>query len=158
MPDDPALFEARSGPPHNLDRRGFRLVAGLMLLGFTFTGTVFTLMGAWPVLVFAGVETGLAIGLLLLYRLHAQRSGEFVILTEGRLLVRRREGGRVMEAAFDPYWARLDRDEGKLFLRHRERRVEIGRFLSPDERDSLEGALLAALRRYREPVFDNPQL
>ncbi|MCW8086835.1 DUF2244 domain-containing protein [Sabulicella glaciei] len=159
MPHSPALFEARSAPLLSMDERGFRLVAGLLLLGFTFGGTVCTLMGAWPVTVFAGVEVALVILLLATYRTRAATSAELVMLTEGRLLVRRREGRRQMQAEFDPFWARLAWDgEGRLVVRHRARSVEIGRFLPPEEKRALEAGLAAALRRYREPVFDNPQL
>lgn len=159
MAGSPALFESRTRPPQGLHDLGFRIVCGVLLAGFTFIGTVFTLMGAWPVLVFAGVEIGLAIGLLALYRLQARRSMEWVMLEEGRLLVRRQEGGRRLEAEFDPFWARLGWDgEERLLLRHRSRAVEIGRFLPPDDKRALERALAEALRRYREPVFDNPQL
>ncbi|MFL1463352.1 DUF2244 domain-containing protein [Roseococcus sp. DSY-14] len=159
MAESPALFESRTQPPQGLQDQGFRVVCGVLMAGFTFTGTVFTLMGAWPVLVFASVETALAIGLLALYRLHARRSVEWVMLTQGRLLVRRQEGGRRLEAEFDPFWARLGWEgEERLVLRHRQRAVEIGRFLAPDDKKALERALAEALRLYRNPVFDNPQL
>ena len=36
--------------------------------------------------------------------------------------------------------------------------IEIGRFLTPEEREDLAQSLGEALRRYREPVFDNPHL
>lgn len=155
MADSPALFESRTAPRQGLADPGFRIVCGLLLLGFTFTGTVFTLLGAWPVLVFAGVETALVIGLLALYRLHARRSMEWVMLTEGRLLVRRQDGGRRLEAEFDPFWAKLHWEgEDRLVLRHRRRAVEIGRFLPAEDKRALADALGAALHRYRNPIFD----
>jgi uncharacterized membrane protein len=40
----------------------------------------------------------------------------------------------------------------------RGRSVELGRFLSGEEKASLAVALGEALRGYRNPVFDNPQL
>lgn len=159
MSGSPTLFEARSTPLQSLGGTGIRVVAGILVAGFGFTGTVFTLLGAWPVLVFAGAETALVIGLLALYRSHASRSAELVVLTEGRLEVRRREGRRREEASFDPFWARLSWEgERRLYIGHRSRRIEIGRFLGPEEKRDLEHALDAALRRYRAPVFDNPQL
>jgi uncharacterized membrane protein len=153
---DAVLFEAHSAPLHALTDSGVIWVAGLMLLGFTFTGLVFTLMGAWPVLAFAGLEGVGVVALLLMYRRHARTSGELVMLTERELLVRRRERGRVTEARFEPYWARLERREEpgrtpRLFLVHRQREAEVGRYLAAEERDSLERALAAALRRWREP-------
>jgi len=158
MPESPTLFEARSTPLNSLDARGFRIVAGLLILAFTFSGTVFTLMGAWPVLVFAGVETLLVIGLLVGYRSHAARSLETVTLSEGALTIRRRDGKRREEATFDPFWARLRWEDARLFIGHRSQAIEIGRFLTPEEREDLAQSLTTVLRRYREPVFDNPQL
>ncbi|TCH97944.1 DUF2244 domain-containing protein [Roseococcus sp. SYP-B2431] len=158
MPESPTLFEARSAPLASLDARGFRMLAGLLLLGFTFSGTVVMLMGAWPVTAFAGAETALVIGLLALYRAWARGSGETVTLTEGRLTVRRCEGRRREEASFDPFWARLRWQGARLFIRQRRDVIEIGRFLAPEEREDLARVLEAVLRRYREPVFDNPQL
>lgn len=158
MLESPTLFEARSTPLNSLDLRGFRIVSGLLILAFTFSGTVFTLMGAWPVLAFAGAETLLVIGLLASYRRHAARSLETVTLSEGRLIIRRRDGKRREEASFDPFWARLRWEETRLFVAHRGAAIEIGRFLTPEEREELEQRLGAVLRRYREPIFDNPQL
>jgi uncharacterized membrane protein len=159
MSESPALFEARSAPLQSLGTTGFRIVAGVLLAGFAFTGTVMSVLGAWPVLPFAGVEAALAIGLMALYRRRAGRSAELVVLVEGQLRVTRREGRRREEASFDPFWARLSWEgERRLFLGHRARRIEIGRFLAPEEKQELGRALEAALRHYRAPVFDNPQL
>ncbi|MBY0337253.1 MAG: DUF2244 domain-containing protein [Acetobacteraceae bacterium] len=156
--EDAVLFEARSAPLHALSENGVLWVAGLLLAGFTFTGLVFTLMGAWPVLAFAGIEGIGVVALLFLYRRHARTSGEVIRLTERELLVRRREGGRVFEASFEPFWARLEKREEagrlpRLFLVHRSREAEVGCYLAAEERDSLEAALRDALRRYREPAW-----
>lgn len=158
MPENPLIFEARSAPLNSLGDRGFWIVAGILVAGFTFTGTVFTILGAWPVLVFAGVETLLVIGMLALYRSQARSSVEVVTMVSGRITIRRREGRRREEASFDPFWARLRWEETRLFLAHRGAGMEIGRFLAPEEREDLARSLGEALRRYREPVFDNPQL
>ncbi|UPY38165.1 DUF2244 domain-containing protein [Sediminicoccus sp. KRV36] len=158
MPNSPTLFEARSAPLNSLGDRGFWIVAGILLAGFTFTGTVFTLLGAWPVLVFAGAETLLVIGMLALYRSQARSSAETVILVSGRLTIQRREGRRREQASFDPFWARLRWEETRLFIAHRGAAIEIGRFLTPEEREDLARTLGEVLRRYRDPVFDNPQL
>nr|WP_314073351.1 DUF2244 domain-containing protein [uncultured Roseococcus sp.] len=158
MPETPVLFEARSAPLSSLDARGFRIVAGLLLLGFTIIGAAVIAMGAWPVTAFAGVETLLAIGMLALYRTWARGSAETVTLTEGRLAIRRREGRRHEEASFDPFWARLRWQGGRLYIGQRSEVIEIGRFLAPEERQDLARVLGDVLHRYREPIFDNPQL
>jgi uncharacterized membrane protein len=163
MEGTPVLFEARSAPLHALGGFGLRLVIAVLAAGFLLTGVLFALLGAWPVLVFAGAEGLGVILLLLLYRRHARRSVEVVTLTDRALTVRRREGSRVTEARFEPGWARLERREApdgtaRLFLAQRAAEVEVGKFLAAEERDEMEAALRDALRRLRNPVFDNPQL
>lgn len=158
MPESPTLFEARSTPLNSLGARGYRILAGLLLLGFTFSGIVVTLMGAWPVTAFAGLELALVLGLLALYRVWARASGETVTLVEGRLTIRRRDGRKCEEASYDPFWARLRWEGTRLFIGQRRDVIEIGRFLGAEEREDLARVLETVLRQYREPVFDNPQL
>ncbi len=161
---DRILFEAICTPARSLDRRGAILVgaavAGLSLL----VGLVFTLFGAWPVLGFTGAEALLVIGLMALHRRRSRRSSEVLLLTESTLTVIRTSGrGRREELTLDPYWARVSVEErpgtvSRLVLRERRRDIEIGGLLGDAERRELAAMLSDALRRYREPVFDNPQL
>lgn len=158
MANPPPLFEARTAPLDSLGPRGFRVVAWLLGGVFAAMGVIFALLGAWPVLVFAGVEALVVIGLLALHRRAAARDCEWVTVGEGRVRVRRRQGGRVEALELDAFWARLWREEGRLLLGHRGRRIEVGRFLGPDERAAFGEELEAALHRARNPRFDNPQL
>lgn len=161
---DAVLFEAICTPPNALGLRGLWLVAGLFAAGSLVTGGLFLVLGAWPVLGFCGAEAVLVLALLALYRRRARRAMESVVLTETRLTVRRHDArGRREELALDPYWARLRLEErpgrvSALLLVQRARVVEVGAMLGEDEKRDLAGALGAALRRYREPVFDNAQL
>ena len=71
--------------------------------------------------------------------------------------------GRREELEFDAYWARVSLEErpgtaSRLLLTERRRGVEIGGLLGDAERRELAAMLSDALQRYREPVFDNPQL
>jgi len=161
---DRILFEAICTPARSLDRRGAILVgaavAGLSLL----VGVVFTLFGAWPVLGFTGAEALLVIGLMALHRRRSRRSSEVLLLTESTLTVIRTSGrGRREELTLDPYWIRLRLEErpgrvSLLLLHQRQHRIEIGGLLGDEQKRDLATALAEALRRYREPVFDNPQL
>ena len=160
MPAEPILFEAVSTPHRSFRPRHFLLLAGLALLWALGGGTVFVLLGAWPVLPFLGVEL---IGALLLVVMHhrwSARALEVVWLTPDRLRVRRTDAsGRREEAALDPYWTRVEWTERQgLALVQRSRRVPIGRFLSEEEQQELAETLRGVLRAYRSPVFDNPQL
>lgn len=167
MPDTapaPVLFEALCTPPRSLGRQGTLLVCLFMLAGACLTSVLFIVLGAWPVLAFTGGEVLLVMLLFLAYQRWSRRSMELVVLTEGRLTIRRADHrGRREELVLDPYWARVALEErpggvSALLLRQRKDAVEIGRLLGDDQKRDLAEALAAALRRYREPVFDNPQL
>ncbi len=161
---EPVVFEAVCTPPAGLSR-GAMLLLGLavgLLSGAV--GLLFTLLGAWPVLGFVGLEAGLVLALLALHRRGSRRAMEVLQLAGGRLSIRRTDWrGRSEEIALDPYWARLTLEErpaqvSRLLLRHRRREVEVGALLGEAQKRDLAVALSEALRRYREPVFDNPQL
>ena len=157
---EPLLFEAVSRPQQSLNRTGMRVVALLLAAAFALAGVLFLILGAWPVLGFAGGELLLVFGLFALHRSRARRCVEMVSLGRGALRIRRTDGtGRAADVTLDPYWARVSLGaDGRLMVGHRGQQQEIGLFLNADEKTDLAGALEAALGRYREPHFDNPQL
>ncbi len=160
----PVLFEAVCTPPRSLDARGMRIIAGFVLVASAMIGLLFLMLGAWPILGFTGLEAALVLGLLAMHRRWSLRSVEILILTEDRLTIRRTDfQGRREEVRIDPYWARLRLEErpgrvALLVLRQRDQAVEIGKLLGDEQKRDLAGALGEALRRWRDPVFDNPQL
>lgn len=157
----PLLFEATSRPRQSLGSAGMKVTAALLALGFVLSGTLFLVLGAWPVLGFAGAELFLVFGLFAMHRARSGRCVERVSLDASRLRVHRIDGtGRAHEASIDPYWAwvRLEESDGRLLVGQRRMATEIGLFLNADEKRDLAEALGRALRRFREPRFDNPQL
>jgi uncharacterized membrane protein len=158
------LFEAVTKPPAPLSARGLRLLCVLAALAAAVPAIVFTLMGAWPVLGFLGLEVAVVLGLVAAHRRWSQAAVESVRLTEGRLLIRRADGrGRQESAELEAYWTQVTLEERPgavpvLTASARGRSAEIGRFLAETEKRALADALQAALRRYRNPVFDNAQL
>ena len=160
----PILFEAICTPPRSLGARGEAVIAGCVLTASAGVAVVFLVLGAWPVVGFTGLEAALVLAMMRLYRRWSRRATEVVVLTPDRLLIRRTDArGRQQDLEMDPYWARLSLEErpgrvSALLLRQRRRCVEIGRLLGEEQKRDLADALGAALRRYREPVFDNPQL
>ncbi|MGG5810832.1 DUF2244 domain-containing protein [Falsiroseomonas sp. CW058] len=163
-PAGPILFEAVSTPPRSLSATGMRWLCGLAIPAACVPALLFTLLGAWPVLPILGAELALVLGLVALHRRWTAAQVEVVVLTPDRLRVLAADGrGGRQEVALDPYWARLELRERPgavpaLRLAARGRSVEVGRFLSEAEKRDLAAALEEALRRYRSPVFDNPQL
>ena len=161
---EPILFEAVSTPPRSLSPRGMRWLCALAVAGAMVPAVLFTLLGAWPVLPFIGVEVALVLGMVALHRQWTSRQVEVVMLTPERLCVIAADGrGGTHRVELQPYWARLDMTEvagavPTLRLTARGKSVEIGRFLSAGEKSQLQEALAAALRSYRSPTFNNPQL
>jgi uncharacterized membrane protein len=166
MPDTltPPLFEACCTPRDSLGRRGMWWVVGVLALGSALSGGLFLLLGAWPIIGFTGGETLLVLALLALHRRRGGRAREELRLAAGRLQLLRVDGqGRHQSLSLDPYWTRLQLEErpGRipaLWLRQRGQAIEIAALLGEAEKRALAEALGAALRHYREPVFDNPQL
>ena len=163
-PQETILFEAISTPPQSFTARGFRVLAGLLILAALVPACVFFALGAWPVLPFIGLEVGAALALLLWHARASRRVSEMVLLTDAGLSIRHVDHrGRVVRSVLDAYWAKVELDEaatraGKLLLKSRGRVLEIGRHLSAPEKTELADALRGALARARRPDFDNPQL
>ena len=158
------LFEAVTKPPASLSARGLRWLCALGALAAAVPAVIFALMGAWPVLGFLGLEVAVVLGLVAAHRRWSRAAVESVRLTEGRLLIRRTDGrGRQESADLEAYWTQVTLEERAgvapvVTASARGQRAEIGRFLAEADKRALADALQAALRRYRDPRFDNAQL
>ena len=159
----PLLFEATIVPHRSLSRRGMGVLVG-SLCGISFaTGTMFWLLGAWPIIGFNGGEIALAVAMLRV-NARARRAREVVMLTgEGLRIARTDRHGRRTERMLSAAWlnAVLHESPGRipsLWLVARGEREEIARSLGEAEKRDLAVALQGALHRARHPVFDNPQL
>jgi len=157
------LFEALIVPNRSLTRRGwYWLVLGL-LGAIGLTAVRFSLLGAWPVAIFAGLEIGL---FLTLFWLHARstRQMELLLLSPSTLRVIRIEpNGKRSEQELQPGWLNVELREraGRvpaLLLSSHGRRAEIARALGEDAKRELAAALESAVYSLRNPTFDNPQL
>lgn len=122
-------------------------------------GMVFLLMGAWPVMVFFGLDVAL---IYLAFKLN-YRSGlayETIDLTPERLTLTRVKPTGAKEAIeLNPYWARVslttDRPDGRTSMRliAQGREILFGQFLTDDERRSFATALSGALVTARSAQF-----
>tara|TARA_B100000676_G_C18053497_1_gene832773 strand:- start:1074 stop:1466 length:393 start_codon:yes stop_codon:yes gene_type:complete len=126
-------------------------IASVFALGI---GTAFMLVGAWPVLGFCGLE------ILLLYwafraNYRSGRGGEDLQLTEKVMeVVRTSPYGQTRYWHFEPTWLQVLIDDppehhSKLKLASHGRSLEIGSFLTPQERLQVAHALRDALNRWR---------
>ncbi|WP_342640748.1 DUF2244 domain-containing protein [Rhodoligotrophos ferricapiens] len=152
-------FSAILTPHRSLSQRGFLILMLFFGGASVIAGTGFLMIGAWPIFGFFGLDVAL---LYWAFRRNYQDGNmhEQVDITDSALVVRKvfpRQPPK--EWRFIPYWVRVELIEnealetcGPLFLTSHGRRLEIGSFLSPDERRDLAGALKAALRGGFNPV------
>ncbi len=153
---DSALFDAVLQPHRSLSQSGFlTMMAAVVAVSFT-AGIAFTMMGAWPVFGFFGLDAALIyIAFKVNYR--GARTYETVRLTEDKLtVVRVNPSGRVQRWSFQPYWIKVDiedppRQDSKLMLTSHGKSLVIGSFLSPHERLDFARALETALYKLRQP-------
>ena len=152
----PSDFRAVLTPFRSLGPQGFLiLMMAIGAVSFS-TGIVFLMMGAWPVLVFCGLDVALIyLAFKLNYR--AARMHETVHLTEAALSVKRTHPcGKEESWTFHPYWVRLSVEENEhtertqLSLRSHGRELVIGHFLSDEEKVDFAGALREALCAVRQ--------
>jgi uncharacterized membrane protein len=150
-PHEAALFAARLTPHRSLSRSGFVLVMAVLSVVSFAAGTVFLLMGAWPVFGFFGLDV------ILVYwafraNYRAAAAYEEVVVTPSELRVRKvSHRGQVSEWSLNPLWAKLDYeiDEEfglqRLYLVSRGRKLPVASFLPPQEKETFAAALSAAI-------------
>lgn len=152
---EPTLFSATLTPHRSLGRKGFIvLMAAVSLISFV-AGMIFLIAGAWPVFGFFGLDV------LLIYwafraNYRAAAAYEQVMVTASELKVRKVSArGEAREWTLNPLWVRLERETHeefgvqRLFLTFRGHHLNIGNFLSPEEKNSFSTALTAALSEAR---------
>ena len=152
---DEPFFRALLTPHRSLGRTGFMVLMGALLVGWAFTGAVFLSQGAWPVFGFFGLDVLLVyVAFRLNYR--AARAREEVSISRTALdILKVAPSGRQEAHRFNPFWTRFR------VARHEEigitgmavegegRRVAIGSFLNPDDRESFATAFGRALATAR---------
>lgn len=159
MPETPRriFFDAVLRPHRSLPPQGF-LIVMLILCAISFAaGIVFTLMGAWPVLGFFGLDIALVYWAFRVnYR--AAQTIETVTLTDASLDVARHQPGQPARTwTFEPTWVRVlfngvEARRPRLELHTRDKALQIGAFLAPHEREDLAKALEKALAERRSAL------
>ena len=148
---EPTLFSAMLTPHRSLGGVGFLVLIGVISLVSFAGGLVFTIVGAWPVGGFFGLDVVLIYWAFRVnYR--AADAYEEVTVTPSELRVKKvTHKGEMSEWSLNPLWTQLARDTHEefglqqLFLVSRGRKLPVAGFLSPPERESFAAALSAAL-------------
>lgn len=149
---NPKTWQVVLTPHRSLSRQGVILVMGLVAVVNLAVGTMFFMIGAWPVAGFAGLDV-----LFMWWAFRANfadaRRAERICITEHELILEHlSEGSAPRRQTFVRRWVRLHLEEdrerelvGGLFLVSHGNRTPIGHFLPPNEKRELAGALRAAL-------------
>ena len=149
------LFAATLTPHRSLSPRGKRVVIGLVAALALVPGIIFYIAGAWPVVGFMGLDV-LAIWVALTVSMRGGKAYEVVTLWPGALELKKVDAmGTEDVLSFSPFIVRfvIDRDFNErvtgLWLREHERKIAIGAFLSPDDKQSFSKAFGTALKKAR---------
>jgi len=149
----PPVWEITLWPNRSLGRTGFRVTMALAAIGFAIPVLPFIWAGGfWVLLPFVGVVfSALAVAFKANNR-HGQMR-EHVSLWKDLIAVERHEvNGEVKRWNCNPYWMRtmLVSDGGPvdnyLILIGSDRKIELGAFLSPEERVELLADIEAAIK------------
>jgi uncharacterized membrane protein len=138
-------------PNRSLSPRGMAvLFAGVGAFAMTL-GIGFSLVGAWLVLPFAGLEV--AVVGAVLYWLHRHVDDhELIIMDDDRVTVIQYRGGRERLEVFQRYWAKVTLEHygawypSRLKLGSHGRFIVLGADIGEDERQTLSAWLSDALR------------
>ena len=158
----PTLFSARVTPHRSLNRTGFLVLMTFIGAVSFVAGVAFWMMGAWPIFGFFGLDV-LVIYWAFRINFRSADATEDIVVTPSELRVRRvSHRGHLIEWSFNPLWVQLEQTGDpefgieRLYLVSRGRRLSIGYFLGPEEKESLSKALLAALQTAKRGITYNP--
>lgn len=148
---DDTLFRALLTPHRSLGRKGFAVLMAVLIAIWIGIGIAFLSLGAWPVFGFFGLDV-LALYLAFRWNYRAARAREEVTVSRTRLDIRKvAPSGRSEAHSFNPFWTRFDVDRHdeigitRMAVEGEGRKVSIGGFLNPDDRESFATAFGRAL-------------
>jgi uncharacterized membrane protein len=147
-------FEFVLYPNRPLSTAGFVLFMAVVTGICAALGAAFLVLGAWPVTGFLALDV-LALYLAFRWVRRESRRLELIRLDHAGLVVRRiLPRGDTEEHRLEPYWARVEIDrirgnQARLAVRSHGQQLEIGRFLTLQEKRELQRALSDALASLR---------
>ncbi len=153
--NDLPVFSAELHPYRSLGRNGHRIlfvIAGALSCAHM---AVFLISGAWPIVLFFGLDFIALAGAFWLNN-RAARARELVSLSRTHISIRKiSPSGRETEYVFNPFWARfLVSRKAKIgitamHVRGEGHETDIGTFLPLDDRERFASAFSSALARVK---------
>jgi uncharacterized membrane protein len=155
---DQPVYQAELIPHRSLGAKGFKIlliISGTLSLAHVL---FFLIVGAWPIMMFFGLDFVLLYGAFWLnYR--SARAREQISLTRTDLSIRKiQPNGLVRESRYNPFWARLK------IVRHPEigitsirvsgqgRETPLAEFLYPEARERFAKELTQALATVKQRI------
>ena len=146
------MFETTLLPHRSLPPAGYWVLIGCIAASNLLLGLWFLSLGAWPVMLLCTLSVAAVHLAFARNYAVAQRVRERVWLTDRDLVIERVEAnGTVCRRSFNRYWVRVvieeeDEDSNRLWVGSHGKRLLLGEFLSPGERQAVAAALNDALR------------
>jgi uncharacterized membrane protein len=131
----------------SLTPRQLAMAYAVLCLMSSGVALMFTLQGAWYVLLFSLVEMT-AVALAFFHYARHATDHEHIALVDGCLLVERIEAGRVLQTRLDPYWTRIDLPKSAqdmINLEAKGAKIEVGRYVTIGKRRKFAQELRQAL-------------
>ncbi len=150
---DPPLYAVTVWPHRSLDAKGMRRFLGLLAAGFCLPMlAVWGTPAAWALAPFPLAALGATWATLSLSRRQGRLTEELRLWPDAIAVERREPRGRILRWSANPYWVRVTvadtpRIPRYLTLRGSGRTIELGAFLTAEERMTLAAEIDAALRR-----------
>lgn len=156
--DDPPVWTIRLWPHRSLSPEGFRWTMGLTAGGLALPLVALAPIGAALPLAPYAAAAFLMLWLFLKFSYVTGKLTEELRLWPDAIAVERREPfGRVRRWAANPYWVDVDTTdtrevESYLTLKGNGRRIELGAFLTPEERQELASELRSRIAQLNRPL------
>ena len=104
-------------------------------------GLGFAILGAWLILPFVGLEI-IALAYAFYYINRHEDDFESITIEGDSLVVQRRLSGKLSQQIINPYWAKviqheLPNGELHLYLQSHGKEIEVGRYLTRNQREAL---------------------
>ena len=150
----PIRFSRVLRPHRSSSDRALRIMTIFVLGLFTPTALLFFIAGAWPVTGLFGLEVA---GLIFALRYNHKVGSAFeaITITDREFRFSRVDHwGKRRHWSFQPQWlqVRFDTPSKQLICGTHGKRISVGRFLLPEEREALGETLKHEIRRLNNPA------
>lgn len=155
---DPPVWRVRLWPHRSLSPEGFRWIMMLTAGGLCLPLVALAPTGASLALApYAAAAFGMLWLFLKVSYLTGRLTEELLLWPDAIAVERREPMGKVRRWTANPYWVDIDTTNTReiqnyLTLRGGGRKIELGAFLTPEEREELAGELRRQINRLARPV------